>query len=525
MSENNQGRRKFIGSGRSAKVYHSIRNGRDVATKTFTGEKFSKFILFVLTGSANPYTWCEPAIRCAIARRRVLGILCEHWFSGNLSLPECYDYRWNQEQKAYEIDMEFVNGWHMPMLSPLKESQVDFARELRHEVMKPLQEKLIQAGFDGAVWQAGKGNPVGESNFMVVYGDHGYHWAWIDLESGLPALFALNPLSTLGYYIPMCLKHRRWLFDDVDCNQLKDYVDSHDAEMPANILDELHGAMAELEQFQNQWKRISRHRASLGYAWSQQHITDRQEQYYRSRPIRWFVLSLANGLVSVVSAAARSLLRGLSAIRDFRYKKLFRRIYNYASNSYYRWGVVRWFVRREILHWEKRDFLTQSEKTRLLTELHNDEISAYLTDFSIHIGVKPFIKVFMWTVLPVMIASGSVGLGTAALIVLWTGSIVRTAYTLWRIGASIVRSRPHYPWVALFVGMLPMLGNLAYPMEILYQSAGRDNVLGKFMTCAFSARVGSKIPVWGGRDTATEHFFNRIGHRITTINYRDRGGR
>jgi hypothetical protein len=62
-------------------------------------------------------------------------------------------------------------------------------------------------------------------------------------------------------------------------------------------------------------------------------------------------------------------------------------------------------------------------------------------------------------------------------------------------------------------------------MEILYQSAGRDNVLGKFMTCAFSARVGSKIPVWGGRDTATEHFFNRIGHRITTINFRNPRGR
>jgi hypothetical protein len=121
-----------------------------------------------------------------------------------------------------------------------------------------------------------------------------------------------------------------------------------------------------------------------------------------------------------------------------------------------------------------------------------------------------------------LIAAGSVGFGTAALVILWTGPVVRTVYTLWRMVASMLRSRPHYPWVALFVGILPMLGNLAYPMEILYQSAGRGNVLGKFMTCAFSARIGSKIPVWGGRDTGTEHFFNRIGHRITAIQFRAR---
>ncbi len=514
--------RQYIGSGRSANVYLSCINGREVASKVFTGEKISKIILFILTGSANPYTWCELAVRCAIARRKVLAMLCEHWFGSRLSLPNVYDYRWNLEHKAYEIDMEFVAGTHAPLLSPLREHQLDAVRELRREVMNPLQEKLLQSGFDGTVWQAGKGNPVAESNFMILDDAGGHRWVWIDLESGLPALFALNPLSTLFYYIPMCLKHRRWLFDDVDCEKLKSYVNQHCVSWPADRQDRIQSAIVDLQESQDGWKGISRHRASLHYATTQGHISDAQEQYFLHRPIRWFAVSVSRGLASAIAGASNYILKSLSAIWNFNYQKLSRRIVNYASNSYYRWGVIRWFVKREIMLWQSRGFLDPEEKAALLTELHNDEISAYLSDFSIHIGVKPFIKAFMWGILPLMIATGAVGLGTAALIILWTGSAVRTVYTLWRIATSILRARPHYPWVALSVGIIPMLGNLAYPMEILYQSAGRGNVLGKFMACAFSARMGAGIPVWGGRDTATEHFFNRLGHRITTIKFRAR---
>lgn len=51
-------------------------------------------------------------------------------------------------------------------------------------------------------------------------------WVWIDLELGLPALFALNPLAAFSYYLPMCVKHRGWLFDDVDCDWLCHYLES-----------------------------------------------------------------------------------------------------------------------------------------------------------------------------------------------------------------------------------------------------------------------------------------------------------
>ena len=217
--------RRFIGNGRSAKVFLSYIGDEGIASKTFTGEFVSKVILFVLTGSANPYTWCEDAIHSALIRRRLLSSLCKLWFKDKLRLPKTYGYSWNAELKAYELDAEFIKGNHAPLFNPLRTDPKDFMGELRREIMNPLQKKLIQSGFDGLVWQAGKGNPVGASNFMLLQKEDGTRqWIWIDLESGLPALFALNPFSTLFYYLPKCIKHRDWLFDNVDTGKLKNYL-------------------------------------------------------------------------------------------------------------------------------------------------------------------------------------------------------------------------------------------------------------------------------------------------------------
>ncbi len=199
--------KKYIGKGRSAKVYLSYSGDEGIATKTFTGESVSKLILFILTGSANPYTWCEDAIQCAMIRRRILTTLCQIWFKDKLRLPKTLGNRWNTEHKAFEIDAEFIDGMHAPLFNPLHKNQENCMSELKNEIMKPLEDKLIQSGFDGLVWQAGKGNPVAVSNFMMLKKENGSRqWIWIDLESGLPALFAMNPFSTLFYYIPKCIK-------------------------------------------------------------------------------------------------------------------------------------------------------------------------------------------------------------------------------------------------------------------------------------------------------------------------------
>ena len=348
--------KQFIGNGRSAKVYLSYKGDEGIATKTFTGEPLSKLILFILTGSANPYTWCEEAIQSAIMRRRILSALCKIWFKENLRLPKTYSYRWNAYLKAFEIDAEYIKGQHAPLMNPLEKESDDYMSKLRKEIMNPLQKKLIEAGFDGLVWQAGKGNPVGASNFMLLRNEDGSEqWIWIDLESGLPALFALNPFSTLTYYLPKCIKHEDWLFDNVDTVKLKNYIENNKAIIIRELgIREYHQLLLEcskLTKTQNRWKSLPRYRRSLYYAFSQDKINEAEKEYYEDKPFRWYIKSLIIFLKSFVRSLKNAVEDIIEKIYTFKYKKLFRRIYFYFFDSLYRWGTIRWYLKREIEKW------------------------------------------------------------------------------------------------------------------------------------------------------------------------------
>ncbi len=512
-------KRVFIGKGRSAKVYLSYIGDQAIATKTFTGESLSKFILFILTGSANPYTWCEDAINSALIRRRLLSKLCQIWFKDKLRLPKTFGYRWNLEQNAFEIDAEFINGQHAPLLNPLEENPKDYMLELRKEIMNPLQDKLIESGFDGLVWQAGKGNPVGASNFMLLPQKDGTkQWIWIDLESGLPALFALNPFSTLFYYLPKCIKHRDWLFDNVDTEKLKNYLENNKEviirELDLKTYLEMVNDCGLLSTTQSNWKDLARYKKSLYYAASQDKISPEQKEYYENKPFRWYLKSIILFLKSFVIKIKETSKDIFESINNFRYKKFFNRLYFYFSDARYRWGTIRWYLKREIDKWHSRKFFTDKETKYLKDELKKDDISAYLTDFSIHIGIKPFVKFFAWVIMPIIIAAGFCNLQTGTIIILAAGPLARTAYTVWRMTHSLVKSRSHFPFIALIVGTLPVAGNLAYPVELFYQSTGKKDMLAKFIAYSFSAKIGAKIPIWGGKDSETEHFFNKICHLV-----------
>ncbi|MCH7863163.1 MAG: hypothetical protein IH998_16205 [Proteobacteria bacterium] len=75
--------------------------------------------------------------------------------------------------------------------------------------MPNLRTHLERAGFDGLLWQAGIGNPVALNNFLYERADQTQHadpersdegrWVWIDLESGVPALFPISPKVFVKY--------------------------------------------------------------------------------------------------------------------------------------------------------------------------------------------------------------------------------------------------------------------------------------------------------------------------------------
>ena len=98
------------------------------------------------------------------------------------------------------------------------------------------------------------------------------------------------------------------------------------------------------------------------------------------------------------------------------------------------------------------------------------------------------------------------------------GAIGRTAYTTGRlIQASLSGQRR--PWVALGIGVLPVVGNGAYPAQLILCSNRRNQTLARFVLYDLFATIGRHLPIWGGNDTLTEHWFNRLPDRFLARRY------
>ena len=55
-----------------------------------------------------------------------------------------------------------------------------------------------------------------------------------------------------------------------------------------------------------------------------------------------------------------------------------------------------------------------------------------------------------------------------------------------------------------------MIGNLAYPLQLAYTSTSQDHQLAQFILYDSFSQTGQKLPIWGGCDTLTEHYMNRL---------------
>lgn len=505
----------YLGAGRSATVFRQKGAGRsDIACKVFTSDTISRIILFILTGAANPYTWCPHAIATAVSRRTILNQLVDYWLKGKLRLPETCNWCWNEQFKAYELRSELILGSHAPLLEPLASEPVDYFDDLYYEIMKPLQSHLIEAGFDGLVWQAGLGNPVAANNFMLEASENTLlSWVWIDLESGVPALFALNPLRTLGYYLPKSWHHGRWLFDDVDIDRLSAYVDLHYQALNDYLGPEHHNQLlSEIETLateQELWRSIGRNARSVKYALSQEKISAQQAVYYLEHPLRWQTLLITDAAIKTIQKLRKVPGKILNWIKRIELRRLGRRGWKYTTSSRFRWGVARWFVAGRIKSWTARGYLSTNDAFKLRKMLHHDDSSAYLTDFSVHIIIKPLADVIAWGIFPLLWMSGALPEVLLPVMIILIGPLLRVSYTGTRVLQELVRGQKPQ-WVALAIGALPAFGNLAYPTQLLYRSAENSGELARFIIYDICATIGRKIPIWGGSDTQTEHMFNRL---------------
>jgi hypothetical protein len=175
----------------------------------------------------------------------------------------------------------------------------------------------------------------------------------------------------------------------------------------------------------------------------------------------------------------------------------------------YREAFVHGYLDRSIEQWTHRGQLSNQHAQVLREQIGSPDSSVYITDFGIHLAIKPAVKATQYWLLPALFAFGLLGGTTVAILIITGGALGRSAYTLGRM----IQSAAHgyeKPWVALVVGVMPLVGNLAYPAQMIYSAGGKDEKLARFMMDDGFARVGRHLPIWGGQDTWTEHLFNRI---------------
>lgn len=511
-----------LGRGRSGVVFLGRdASGRRTACKVFASRGLTRVVQVVLLGAPNPYIWNEEALRCAYLRRRILARLVEHWFDGRLRVAEALDIAWNEERRAHELQAELSSGVPLPLHRPGRSDGAALVRELVDDVMAPLQRHLIASGFSGLAWQAGLGNPVALNNFLLERdGGGGHRYCWIDLESGVPALAPLDPRALFGFYLPESWRLGRPLFDDVDPARLEHYLAEHSAALCARLgtegLAELRAQSAALAHHQARWKELRRHERGIGHALARGRIGEERAEWFRSRPLRWYAHDATHHLVAAVGWTSAALARLARWCARIPWRAHARSAWNFATSGCFRRRAARHFVARRIRAWERRGQLARPEARRLRANLPSEESSAYLTDCAVHLALKPPVKAWEYWVLPTLWSLGWVSGGMLAAGVLLSGPLVRTLYTSVRCVQSL-RHRREVPFVALGVGLLPVVGNLAYPVQLLYSSTEDRDDLARFLLYDGCARLGRHIPIWGGADTLTEHVFNHLPDRLVNL--------
>jgi len=510
----------------------------DIAHKLFLPDPAARRWVSFLTGAPVPYGWSADAIAAAVARRRVAEVLVRYWFGDRLRVPETFGFEFNEAAGAYELQYEYVDAPHAPLRRP--DAPDDGAlTELRHRIMRPLHRRLAEAGLDGLAWSAGLGNPAGVGNFLLEADDQpadddrpplhrpsAYRasptpclarrrWVWVDLESAAPAVVPLHPARWLTYYLPRCVRHGRLLFDDVDLDKLRFYVACHrepiTRECGREAYMELNRAVHELERHQRDFRALGPARAGVEYHRVTGRLTERQAAWWRLRPICWRGRRIASGLNIAWRALRTFHYRTIDRLATLRWAHVFDRIGRFVGSRRYRAAIGRRAMIASIDAWADRRSIDEEHAMRLQRAMRCPDARETVTDFAAHQAVLPALRWVQGIAATALAMTGQFGLAAAT--VLFGGAAMRTGYSTVRLAKlALAGQRP--PGTALLVGMLPLVGRLAYPIQLLRRADGELLELARFTLYDACARFGAAIPLWGGRDSVTEHLCCRLPDRL-----------
>jgi hypothetical protein len=334
----------------------------------------------------------------------------------------------------------------------------------------------------------------------------------------VPALFPLNPVPLFTFYLPQSFRMGRALFDDVDTERLRAYLAERESDLRARLgtagYEKLLARAERLAGHQRAWAGMSRTGPAIAYQLAKGRLAPEQADFYREHPWRWRAREAKRAANKAVNLLTVRLPRALGWLwGKIRVRKVLENLRLFVTSQDYRTAIGADYVEGRIEHWRERDQLGSGEADALRAELRRaKEETSYITDFGAHLGMKATFLVLEVLVLGALALAG-VPLLVVGLLFAIDGPIYRTLYTFYR-GLRAALARRALPWVAFLVGLLPAVGSLAFPAQMIWTARERKSELGRFIVIDTFTRLGHKVPIWGGSDTRTEHAFNRLGARI-----------
>ncbi len=494
----------FLGKGKSSTVTLVHINGNEVARKTFIGHFFANLINTLTTGAPVPYGWNIDADLSAYYGRRILKSFCPYWFE-DIDISNALGFGWDEKQKAYYLDTEFVEGKSPSLNTPFSEYK-EF--EKVGDAAKRFKQKLIESGFYGKVWQTD--NLTAISNFKI----QGSKVVCIDMESGgaqFPWQALINPLKFITYYLPMSIYFNRPLYDDVDINRLKEYVGENSSGLEAILHKEgmelLQSDISALEEHQKIWKSLRRAESGIEFALKKEKITEEEAEWYRHHTNRWTMM-IAGGLAwkGAESLFVKAPKRAYKWLTTRDYADAAKKGWRFASSLEYRTETARNFEEKRIRKWEEKGEISREEADFLRTQLQSEKILGYLPDFGVHSAI--FVASKATYIAPALYALHVID-EQAGIAFLSGGSIARFTYTLARLIENAIKGKEK-PYTAAILSPITVFGNLAYPIQILRSGNEDEKKFAEFVITDFFTAIGRRIPIYGGENTSTEHFFNRI---------------
>ena len=166
------------------------------------------------------------------------------------------------------------------------------------------------------------------------------------------------------------------------------------------------------------------------------------------------------------------------------------------SPRYQLWSGRRW-IGEQIAKWESRERMTSGEANRLREQLAEHEVRVYTRGFAMHVALKSLAPVLI----PAKVGGIAAFIATANLwflLPLVATPVLRTLVTLGSIWMSRRHRVPHAE--ALAISWVPMLGSFAFPLQMF----STRSELSTFLIRDMAAKLGRKVPVYGGADSRTE---------------------